>query len=172
MAKWKPTPYADMFDRVRPSERFKILSLDPFVARGRLAMAYRYFAGPVAGRFFRELRDHRRIMGIRCRTCGTVYVPPPSVCGQCFEIPTEWVEVAPRGILESYTCANYSLPVHPVSTPVIYGLVRLDGADTNLIHLLGEVDPHALRSGLEVEAVFKEERQGNILDIRYFRPLS
>jgi len=53
---------------------------------------------------------------------------------------------------------------------VAYALVRLDGADTGFLHLLGEADTKGLRIGMRVEAVFGEERVGNILDIRYFRP--
>ena len=55
---------------------------------------------------------------------------------------------------------------------MIYGVIKLEGADTGLTHLLGEVDPADLRPGLLLEAVFKEpeQRRGHILDILYFRP--
>jgi hypothetical protein len=59
----------------------------------------------------------------------------------------------------------------PVEPPIIYGVVQLDGADTGFVHMLGEVDPEQLRIGMRVQAVFKDERSGGILDIRYFRPL-
>jgi hypothetical protein len=40
------------------------------------------------------------------------------------------------------------------------------------MHKLGEVDPQRIEVGMEVEAVWKPdgEREGSILDIRYFRP--
>jgi uncharacterized OB-fold protein len=40
------------------------------------------------------------------------------------------------------------------------------------MHLLGEVKPEDLRIGMKVKAAWKlpEEREGSILDIRYFRP--
>ncbi|HEX6208048.1 MAG TPA: hypothetical protein VF058_06760, partial [Actinomycetota bacterium] len=40
------------------------------------------------------------------------------------------------------------------------------------MHKLGEVDPDRIEVGMAVEAVWKpeEEREGSILDIRYFRP--
>jgi len=40
------------------------------------------------------------------------------------------------------------------------------------MHKLGEVDPQQVAIGMEVEAVWKPEaeREGSILDIRYFRP--
>lgn len=167
----KPTAYSDFLARIHPSRRFNLLSLDPYVAEGRLAMPYRYFPGPVATRFFQELRDGQRILGIRCPQCNTVYVPPVSTCGRCFEGLEEWVEVGRGGVLQSFTMTHYTLPIHPAPAPLIHGLVRLDGADTGLLHLLGEAEYATLRIGMRVEAVFREKRVGNILDIQYFRPV-
>jgi uncharacterized OB-fold protein len=160
-----------MFHLVTPSRRFNVLSLDPYVAEGRLAMPYRYFPGPIATRFFVELRDNQRIFGIRCPKCDMVYVPVESTCGRCFEKLEDWIEVGKEGVLRSYTVTHYSLPVHPVCTPIMYGLIKLDGADTGFLHFLGEAEPEDLRMGMRMEAVFKEERVGNILDIKYFRPI-
>ena len=40
--------------------------------------------------------------------------------------------------------------------------------------MLGDVDPEQLKIGMKVKAVFKvkKERQANILDIKYFKPLA
>ncbi|MNT99078.1 hypothetical protein D3C72_2418330 [compost metagenome] len=54
--------------------------------------------------------------------------------------------------------------------PYVVGLIKLDGADTALVHYLGEVVPEAVKVGMRVRAVLAEERHGNIWDIRYFRP--
>jgi uncharacterized OB-fold protein len=58
-------------------------------------------------------------------------------------------------------------------------LVKLDGADSALMHLLGEVDledveeaTKRIQVGMRLEAVWREERVGGIQDIRYFRPLA
>jgi len=53
----------------------------------------------------------------------------------------------------------------------MYGIIRLDGSTTGLVHLLGEVDPAALHPGLRVEPVFRDQRTGHILDISHFRPV-
>ncbi len=55
--------------------------------------------------------------------------------------------------------------------PLAYGMILLDGASTGLVHLLGEVDFKEIKTGMRVEAVFNEERVGDITDIRYFRPV-
>ena len=71
----------------------------------------------------------------------------------------------------TYTVTHYPLPVHPAKEPLLYAVIQLDGADTGLTHLLGEVELDKITIGMKVEAVFKEEREGNILDIKHFRPL-
>jgi len=57
-----------------------------------------------------------------------------------------------------------------MDAPYPVGIIKLDGADTGMCHLLGEVVPEDIKIGMRVEAVFQEQRKGNILDIAYFKP--
>ncbi len=132
---------------------------------------YSYDAGTIRSKFLTELRDNKRIMGIRCPTCNRVYVPVRSICVKCFANLTEFVEVAKTGTLMTYSIVNSSAPYYPAKSPFIYGIIKLDGADTGLAHLLGEVDPQKVRVGMRVKAVFNEERKGSVLDIKYFKPI-
>jgi uncharacterized OB-fold protein len=61
--------------------------------------------------------------------------------------------------------------IQALPVPYAVGVIRLDGADTGLVHLVGDVDINRLRNGIRVEPVFSAERKGHILDIRYFRPI-
>jgi len=151
----------------------KLEGMDVWVYHGQIYIPNTYSAGAVGSRFLIELRDNKKIMGTRCLTCNLVYVPARSVCRDCFGELSEWVEVSHKGTLLTYTVACESNPIQPVSTPIVYGIVQLDGADTGFVHMLGEVDPEKLKVGTKVKAVFKskKERQGSILDIKYFKPL-
>ena len=126
----------------------------------------------MGSRFLIELRDNKRIMGIRCPTCNRVYVPARSVCKDCFAQLNEWVEVSDKGTLLTYTVCQQPNRVQPMATPIVYGVIQLDGADTGFVHMLGEVDPEQLRIGTRVQAVFKEKREASILDIKYFKLLA
>jgi uncharacterized protein len=53
--------------------------------------------------------------------------------------------------------------------PFAYGIIKLDGADTGLPHYLGEVEFEKIKIGMRVEPIFRKERQGTILDIKYFK---
>ena len=143
----------------------------PVSIPGAIIMPYRYYAGAVGSKFFTELRDNKRIMGTRCPQCNRVYVPPKSTCLRCFAKSDEWIELDGRGTLESYTMVHYSLPVHPLSSPFAYGIIKLDGADTSLTHFLGELEPEDIKIGMRLKPVFKEKREGSMLDIKYFKPL-
>lgn len=145
--------------------------LEPIVERQVIKVPYRYSMGKIASRFFREIRDHKKIFGIRCPKCHITYLPPRGTCGQCFHLLQDWVEVSDQGTLETFTVVHYSTAVHPIPAPLIYGIVKLEGADTGLAHLIGETTPEKLKIGMRVRAVFREERKGNMLDILYFKPL-
>jgi len=81
------------------------------------------------------------------------------------------VEVGPEGSLLTYTVVRYANELQPIKAPFAYGIIQLDGASTGLLHVLGNVDLKAIRSGMRLAPVFKEERSGTILDISYFRPV-
>jgi len=145
--------------------------LEPIVVHQELKVPYRYSMGAAASKFFIEMRDQKRILGIRCPKCSVVFVPPRSSCGRCFSPLEEWVEVSDRGTLQTYTIVHYPTAVQPIPPPFIYGVIKLDGADTGLGHLVSETNFESLRIGMRVQAVFKEERAGNMLDIKYFKPI-
>jgi hypothetical protein len=145
--------------------------LEPVVVHQDLKVPYRYSMGATTSRFFIEIRDNQRIMGIRCPRCNVVFVPPRTTCARCFSQLHDWVEVGKQGTLETYTQVHYSTPVQPAAAPFYYGVIKLDGADTGLAHRVGELAGKEPRIGMRVQAIFREERKGNMLDILYFKPV-
>ena len=137
---------------------------------GKVNLPFSYSAGRTASRFFVELRDNEKIMGKRCPQCRRVIVPAQLFCREGFVETDEWVEVSPQGTLISFTVVYRKEPHHPTDTPFAYGIIQLDGADTSMVHILGEVDPADIKHGMRLCAIFKENRVGNILDISHFKP--
>jgi uncharacterized OB-fold protein len=134
-------------------------------------MRYSNSAGPIRSRFLLYLRDHQKILGTRCPTCSRVFIPAKSTCPKCFENLQEWVEVSQEGSLETYTIVYKPEPFHLTASPFAIGVIKMDGADTGMVHRLGEIDFRKIRIGMRVKAVFNEERKGDIRDIKYFRPI-
>lgn len=142
----------------------------PIKLQGSIEISYEWSAGVAGSRFFQEIRDNKRIMGTKCPKCGRVLVPPRIFCEECFVDVEEWVEVSSKGELVTFGESYLGTDGSKLKEPWIVGIIRLDGADGGLIHYIGEARPEELKIGMRMEAVFNEERNGNILDIKHFRP--
>jgi uncharacterized OB-fold protein len=147
-------------------------NVEPMVHKSRIKVPYSWSVGDTGSRFLTEIRDHRKIFGKKCEACESVFVPPRKMCPRCFQDTGPWVEVGPRGTLNAFTALRYTSELHPDPAPPVYGIIQLDGSTTGLVHLLGEVEPAALRPGIRVEPVFRDQRKGHILDISHFRPVN
>jgi hypothetical protein len=141
------------------------------VAERNFDSIFSYTAGTIRSRFLTEIRDNKKIVGTKCPNCDMVWVPARSTCVKCFAGLKEFVEVGNTGTVTTHTLINAFREFYPLKPPFIFGIIQLDGADTGLVHLIGEVNPEKVKIGMRVKAVFKEERIGSILDIKYFKPI-
>lgn len=144
--------------------------IEPMVLAGAINIPYTWWAGDTASAFLAALRDEERITGAKCPACGKVYCPPRRSCPACFTERTEALGLSSEGTLLSWTVVRRRLASLPKEAPLLYGLVKLDGADTAMLHFLDEVRPGDLAIGMRVRAVFARERRGSILDISHFKP--
>ena len=138
---------------------------------GEIHVNYHWAVGKAGTRFFNELKENKKIMGTRCRQCGRVLVPPRIFCEECFVEDTEWVEVEPKGTLSTFGDSYFSTDGKRLKEPWMLGIVKLNGSDGGLIHFIGEARPEDMKIGMPMEIVFKDKREGNIMDILYFRPV-
>ncbi len=143
-----------------------------YVYDGQIHIPNQYSAGITGSKMLVTLRDKGKIIGTKCPSCDTVFVPARSVCHECFEQIKKFVPVSSMGTVETFTVCNEEHIAQPVGRP-IYAVIKLDEADTSLVHMLGELEPEDLSIGMRVQAVFKDkkDRKASILDIRYFKPL-
>jgi uncharacterized OB-fold protein len=143
----------------------------PFLVNQRIKANSLYYAGKMGSIFYVNLRDHETIVGVRCPQCNKVFWPPRLSCTKCFSELSEVVEIGPYGTVETFTQVNYTEPIHPRKAPFVYGVIKLDGADTGMAHFIDEADFGEIRIGMRVKPVFAKDKKGNILDIKYFKPL-
>ena len=141
------------------------------VFRGRIKVPYKHTAGAYVEKFITEIGKNNKIFGVKCPKCKKVFVPPKMVCFKCFEKMEEWVEVGNQGAITGFTVVTHSTPVMPLEPPFAYARIKLDGADTDIVHIIKERDPKKLKIGMRVEAVFKAAPRKRILDIEYFHPI-
>ncbi|MFI5612152.1 Zn-ribbon domain-containing OB-fold protein [Amycolatopsis sp. NPDC051903] len=129
---------------------------------------YTRSTGPVLGRFVNALRE-RRIEGVR-GSDGRVHVPPPEYDPVTAAPLTEFVPVAAEGTVVSWSWCAEPLEGQPLSRPFAWVLVKLDGADTALLHALDAGDPTGVHTGQRVRVRWADETVGHIRDIAYFLP--
>jgi len=139
------------------------------IFKGRIKVPYKHTSGAYVENFITNIDKNNKIMGVKCPKCGLIYVPPKMVCFKCFEKMEEWVEVGNKGTVKGFTVITHSTPVMPLKPPFAYALINLDGATTDIVHLIKEADPTKLKEGMRVEAVFKEKPRKRITDIEYFK---
>ncbi|WP_329425758.1 OB-fold domain-containing protein [Streptosporangium sp. NBC_01495] len=130
---------------------------------------YTRTTGPVIGRFLTELRDGR-LVGVRT-AAGRTLVPPLEYDPETGDAVTgEFVEVGPAGTVESWAWVTSPRKGHPLDRPFAWALIRLDGADTSLVHAVDAGDVREMRPGLRVRPRWRAGRTGHITDIESFVP--
>ena len=133
-----------------------------------LEYTYRRSVGPVLGRFLAGLRDGV-ILGART-PAGRVLVPPSEYDPDTSEPLDELVEVAPAGVVTAWSWVETPRPSHPLPHAFAWALVKLDGADTPMIHAVDAGSMEAMHTGLRVRVRWRKDRVGEIGDIACFEP--
>ena len=136
----------------------------PLSAPLTLSFDYTRSVGPTLGAFFTALRD-RRIVGIR-GSDGRVHVPVVEYDPVTSAPLSEIVPVSSVGTVLSWTWQAQPLEGQPLDRPFAWALIKLDGADTALLHAVDG----AVQTGDRVHAHWVDEPKGAITDIAFFLP--
>ncbi|MGE5695102.1 MAG: Zn-ribbon domain-containing OB-fold protein [Candidatus Sericytochromatia bacterium] len=141
-------------------------SLPPLSAPLKLSFDYTRSVGPILSQFFTALRN-RHIVGIR-GSDGRVHVPPAEYDPVTYEPLREIVPVQSTGTVVSWTWQSEPLEGQPLQRPFAWALIKLDGADTPLLHAVDAELPDQISAGTRVHAHWVDEPVGAITDIAYF----
>lgn len=133
---------------------------EPMVFSQRIRLPYRYTAG-TAQRAALEGFAGGVVRGSRCAHCDIVLAPARPFCPRCSLATGETVDLADTGTLEGWTTRTRD------GEAVTFGMIRLDGADTALLHRV-DVPEFDLAVGARVRARWNGTREGEITDIEAF----
>jgi uncharacterized OB-fold protein len=111
----------------------------------------------------------RRILGSRGAD-GRVHAPPFEYDPVTFAPPAELVEVGPEGTVTSWSWAGQPLEGQPLAHAFAWALIRLDGADTAMLHAVDAGSAAAMATGMRVRARWAASPAGHIRDIACFEP--
>jgi uncharacterized OB-fold protein len=137
----------------------------------KLEYPYIRATGPILGRFFTEIRDNGKFVGVKTST-GRVICPPVDVDPDSFEDLSveDIVEVGTSGVVTTWSWLSEARSKNPLDKPFAWALIQLDGADTGLLHAVDAGSEKAMHTGMRVKATFIDERKGDIHDIACFVP--
>jgi uncharacterized OB-fold protein len=145
-----------------------VTAAQPLSAPIELSFDYTRSLGPTLGGFLTGLA-RRTVRGVRA-TDGRVLVPPLEYDPDTHEPLTEFVDVGDRGEVVSWSWVAEPLPGQPLGHPFAWALIRLDGADTSMLHALDVPSAAAVRTGMRVRARWAAAPVGHIRDIVCFEP--
>ncbi len=135
---------------------------------------YSWSLGLAMSEFLTGLKQGK-ILGIKCKRCERIIVPPRMFCELCYGPTDEWVQLENTGKVETFSISYLDPNAKRIKDPILIGVISIDGASPQhgFMHYFGEMKPEELKIGMQVEAVWKpkDEREGSITDIKYFRPL-
>jgi uncharacterized OB-fold protein len=141
---------------------------EPLRAPLEIGFDYTRSLGPTLSQFMTALAG-RRILGSRGAD-GRVHAPPFEYDPVTFTPPAELVEVGPAGTVTSWSWAGRPLEGQPLAHPFAWALIRLDGADTAMLHAVDAGSADAMRTGMRVRARWAASTVGHIRDIACFEP--
>ena len=131
---------------------------------------YTRSTGPVVGAFLTGLRD-QKVLAYRSSD-GTVVCPPPEFdAGNNAPVDAAaLIEVGAEGVVTSWSWNPLPRNGNPFDRPFAWALVKLDGADSSMLHAL-DASRDAIQTGMRVRVRWADERVGFINDIACFEPV-
>ncbi len=140
----------------------------PLHAPLEISFDYTRSLGPTLGAFATALAG-RRILGARASD-GRVHAPPFEYDPVTGAPPAEFTEVGPGGAVVSWTWTDRPLDGQPLGHPFGWALIRLDGADTAMLHAIDAGSKDQMRTGMRVTPRWAASGGNGITDIACFEP--
>jgi len=134
---------------------------------------------PISTISFHQFLNEGKLMGSRCKKCGTLFSPPRPLCIKCYSRDMEWADLKGKGKLLTFTTINVGPPWmveqgYDRKNPYCSGVVeleegvridaRIEGVDTT--------KPETIKIGTPLTVEFLHHGEGeNMKTSLAFKPL-
>ena len=105
---------------------------------------------------YNEALKHDKLLGLKCRACGAITVPPKMVCRQCTSPDMDIVELKGNGKIRTFTTVFVGAEGREGEVPYIIVMVELDDGPWIMGNLEG-IDPKQA----SMELIGKKVMMGN-----------
>ncbi|MHB8105687.1 MAG: Zn-ribbon domain-containing OB-fold protein [Dehalococcoidales bacterium] len=105
---------------------------------------------------YNEALKQNKLLGLKCRACGALTVPPKMVCQQCCSPDMEVVEIKTGGKIRTFTTVFVGAEGRESEVPYILVIVELEEGPWIMGNLEG-IDPKTA----SMELIGKKVKMGN-----------
>jgi len=110
-----------------------------------------------------EFIRNKKLMGTRCKDCGSMFVPVRKLCIDCNSTNMEWVEMSGKGEIAAFTSITVGTPFfvekgYDRNKPYCFSVIRLQEGPMVSAQLVGvdESKPETIHVGMAVKVTFLE----------------
>ena len=107
--------------------------------------------------FYKNLKDERKLVGVKCKACGHLSPEPRPMCPECHRFDMEWHQFSGKAKLETFTCISI-VPVAMAAkgygreNPYCSGIVTLEEGPRISARITGVdgTNPQSIKTGMDV----------------------
>jgi uncharacterized OB-fold protein len=107
---------------------------------------------------YNEALKQNRLLGLKCRACGSITVPPKMACRQCASPDMAIIELKGSGSIVTFTTVYVAAEGREAEVPYVIVMVQLDDGPW-IMGNLGGIDPKKA----SMELIGKKVKMGNKL---------
>ena len=116
---------------------------------------------------YKQFLNEDKLMGCKCKGCGTLYLPPRPLCIECYSSDMEWVEMKGKGKLVAFTAISVGPPYMVAEgfdrkNPYCVGVVELEGGVKIDARIEGvdTKNPETIKVGISLTVKFLHRGEG------------
>ena len=110
-----------------------------------------------------EFIQNKKLMGSKCKDCGTMYVPVRKLCTACNSLNMEWVPLSGKGELAAFTSITVGTPYfielgYDRNKPYCFSVIKLKEGPMVSAQLVGvdASNPDTIKIGMPLKVKFLE----------------
>jgi uncharacterized OB-fold protein len=105
---------------------------------------------------FYKFIGKEKLMASKCKGCGKLFLPPRSLCTNCFSNELFWSEIETKGKIVSYTIIHIAPKEFQSMAPYVYAIIELDKG-LRIPGIIREADHEKVSIGSIVELYYETE---------------
>ena len=118
---------------------------------------------PFTSKIFHDFLNEEKLMGVKCKDCGKLHLPPKPVCPSCGSQNLTWLNVNGVGSIEAFTIVHVPPKRLAEAAPYIVAIVRFDQGPRISGRVIGTNAPEQVQVGSRVKIEFAKEEDGKNL---------